>query len=126
MYEIRVSAAFDAAHFLRDYAGKCSRVHGHTFTVEVALRGEELGPDHLLVDFLEVKSALSRLLEAYDHACLNEVEPFDELSPTSENLARVLYERLEPEVRSLGRGVSLAGVRVSESPNACAAYFPHP
>lgn len=124
MYEIRVLTSFDAAHFLRDYVGKCSHMHGHTWTVEAVLVGEKLGPDHLLVDFLDVKSVLSRLLDPYDHACLNEIAPFDKLSPTSENLARVLYERLEPEIRSMDRDVRLLSLRVSESPNTGVTYYP--
>lgn len=124
MYEISVSTTFDAAHFLRDYVGKCSRMHGHTWTVEATLAGEQLGPDHLLIDFLDIKAVLSRLLDKYDHACLNESAPFDKLSPTSENLARVLFEKLEAEIRSMERDVRLVSVRVSESPNTGVTYYP--
>jgi 6-pyruvoyltetrahydropterin/6-carboxytetrahydropterin synthase len=126
MYELSVSAAFDAAHFLRDYEGRCSRMHGHTWTVEVTLAGEELGPSHLLVDFNDVKQLLDRLLDGYDHACLNEIPPFDEVSPTSENLARVFFGILEMEIGGLARNVRLLRVRVAESPNTSATYYPDP
>lgn len=124
MYELNVSTTFDAAHFLRDYEGRCSRMHGHTWTVEVTLAGEELGPSHLLVDFNDVKQLLDRLLDQYDHACLNETPPFDEISPTSENLARSFFESLEKEVGGLAQDIHLLRVRVAESSNTSATYYP--
>ncbi len=122
MYEISVSHSFDAAHFLRDYRGKCARMHGHTWTVEAVLGGDELGPSQQLMDFGELKAMLRAVLEDLDHSCLNEVPPFDHLSPTAENLARYLYERLEGEIRGAGVRARLLRVRVSESPEARATY----
>ncbi|MEJ5185904.1 MAG: 6-carboxytetrahydropterin synthase QueD [Candidatus Geothermincolales bacterium] len=121
-YEIRVRSRFSAAHYLRDYRGPCSRVHGHGFEVEVAVGGSDLGPDQLLVDFHDLKEVLNRVLEEMDHRFLNEMPPFDRLSPTSENIARLVYEKVEGELKGLGRPARLLWVSVAESPDTRVVY----
>lgn len=121
-YEIRVRSRFSAAHFLRDYRGPCARVHGHGFEVEVAVGGNELGPDQLLMDFHELKEMLERVLDGLDHRFLNEVPPFDRISPTSENIARWVFERMEELMVSAGRNARLLWVGVAESPDTKVVY----
>ena len=87
---LRVRDKFQAAHFLKDYKGKCEKIHGHTFEVEVALAVRELNPTGIGVDFTDVKKALAAALP--DHALLNEVFPFN---PTAENLARHFHGELK-------------------------------
>lgn len=122
MYEIKVSTRFDAAHFLRNYEGPCARMHGHTWRVEAAVVGEELGPGQLLIDFHDLGELLREVIAPFDHCCLNEMDPFLELSPTSENIARFIYGRLEERLRELPPGVRLSWVGVSESPDTGAVY----
>lgn len=122
MFEIKVSAHFAAAHWLRDYEGPCAFMHGHTWRVEAAVTGAELGPGHLLIDFHDLKEMLNRAVEPFDHACLNDTEPFVESSPTSENIARYLYHRLEVELGRRAPGVDLSWVSVSESPETRVVY----
>ncbi|MDD3719088.1 MAG: 6-carboxytetrahydropterin synthase QueD [Actinomycetota bacterium] len=121
-YEISASAHFDAAHLLRDYDGPCARMHGHSFRVEAALAGSSLGPTQLLVDFHDLRRLLEEVIEPFDHRCLNEVEPFTRLSPTSENIARHVYESLAARLAELPPGVRLAWVSVSESPDTRVVY----
>ena len=121
-YEIRVSAHFDAAHWLRDYEGPCTRMHGHTWEVEAAVTGTALGPGQLLLDFQHLKRALEEVIAPFDHRCLNEVEPFSELSPTSENLARFIFASLRGRLGGLPPGVRLSWVGVSESPASRVLY----
>ncbi len=125
MYEIRVKGNFDSAHFLRDYKGRCARMHGHTWEVELALRGDSLNEAQLLVDFHDVKKILDEKLRRFDHRCLNDISPFDQLSPTSENIAREIYDQLVPELKALAPQAQLIWVRVSESPFTGALYYPH-
>ncbi len=121
-YEIIVRSRFSAAHFLRDYRGPCANVHGHGFEVEVAVGGDELGPEQLLMDFHDLKGMLERVLDGLDHRFLNEVPPFDSMSPTSENIARWVFERMEELVCSAGRRVRLLWVGVAESPDTKVIY----
>lgn len=122
IFEISASAHFDAAHLLRDYDGPCARMHGHSFRVEAALEGSQLGPSQLLVDFHDLRRLLEEVTELFDHRCLNEVPPFTELSPTSENIARFVYQSLAEKLPRLPAGVRLAWVSVYESPDTRVVY----
>lgn len=122
VFEISASAHFDAAHLLRGYEGPCARMHGHSFRVEASLAGSHLGDAQLLVDFHDLKRLLEEVIEPFDHHCLNEVPPFTEQSPTSENIARFIYESLAALLPRLPEGVHLAWVSVSESPDTRVVY----
>ena len=124
MYLLKVEESFDAAHWLRDYEGDCARLHGHHWTVEMSITGEELGRGDLLIDFVDVKRLLREALGALDHHCINDVPPFDRLSPTSENLARYLYEKLAKALAQVAPRLHLEEVRVSESPQTAVIYRP--
>ncbi len=119
MYELSVKGHFDAAHALRGYEGECRNLHGHTWDVEVTVQGPELDDIEILYDFKDLKADLMAVLEPFDHAYLNDVPPFDVLSPTAENLAREVYDALEKRV---GPAVSVKEVTVWESPIARLTY----
>jgi queuosine biosynthesis protein QueD len=119
-YQLGIKSHFDAAHFLRNYKGKCARLHGHTWEIEVIFQGKELRKDEILLDFVEAKNLLSKVLGKVDHQYLNEIPPFDKLSPTAENLAKFIYEELEKTL-TLGN-VSLAEVKIWESPSSWVSY----
>jgi 6-pyruvoyltetrahydropterin/6-carboxytetrahydropterin synthase len=120
-YELTVKGHFDAAHHLYGYPGECRNLHGHTWDVEVTVGSDVLDEIGIVYDFKSLKSDLSQVLDSYDHVLINEVPPFDEISPTAENLARVICERLaqtvDPRVRVLE-------VVVWESPVAKLVYRP--
>ena len=122
MFEIEVSAAFEAAHFIRGYAGKCARLHGHNWTVEAIIRGEELDELGMLVDFKILKAELKKILDDFDHRFLNELETFAQDNPTAENLARKIYQRLAASEIFSG-STKLYAVKVHESPNSCVTYY---
>ena len=121
MFELTVKSHFDAAHALRGYSGECRKLHGHTWDVEVTVAGQTLDDVGIVYDFKSLKDDLSAVLEDYDHAYLNDVAPFDDLTPTAENLARVIYERLAAVVDPRVRVVEVA---VWESPIARLVYRP--
>ena len=120
MYELRLIKRFSAAHQLRGYQGKCEALHGHTYKVEVLVRAPELDEIGLALDFKQLKKILEEVLAPYDHAFLNQVPPFDQINPSAENLARVIYHSLKEQ---LPEKTSLARVLVWESEDAGAAYF---
>ncbi|MFO7783795.1 MAG: 6-carboxytetrahydropterin synthase QueD [Thermodesulfobacteriota bacterium] len=124
MYELKILSQFAAAHQLREFGGKCEHMHGHNWKVEVFVRGETLGDDGLLIDFHDVKAAANRVLEKLDHKLLNEVEPFHRINPSSENIARHIFESLSKELDS--DGVRISRVTAWESDTACAAYYESP
>lgn len=121
MYELTVKEHFDAAHALAGYPGECQNLHGHTWDVEATVEGEALDSIQIVYDFKSLKDDLRAVLSAYDHGFLNEVPPFDVLSPTAENLARVIFEALRDRVDPCVRMVS---VSVWESPVARITYRP--
>lgn len=120
-YELSVKDHFDAAHILRGYPGECSMLHGHTWDVEATVSGEQLDAIGILYDFKQLKDDLREILGDYDHAFLDDVPPFDELNPTAENLARVIWERLSEKA---GGSVTVSEIAVWESPVAKIVYRP--
>ena len=122
MYEIEVRAAFEAAHFIEGYAGKCARLHGHNWEVVAVVRGEKLDALGMLIDFKILKAELKKVLDEFDHRFLNELEPFAEENPTAENLSRKVFERLASSEIFCGT-VKLHAVRVCESPNSSVTYY---
>ncbi len=118
-YFLGIKHHFDAAHFLRNYAGKCGKLHGHTWQVEVVFRGRQLNKQELLFDFGEAKDLLNKTLSLFDHHYINEIPPFDELSPTAENLAKFIFNQVKKE---LPHQLQLIEVKVWESPKAWVSY----
>ena len=116
MYELKIITQFAAAHRLENFNGKCEALHGHNWKVEVFLAGEQLDEAGLLVDFGVIKARTNALLEEVDHKYLNELEAFREQNPSSENLARYLFERLSTTL-------SRDGVRPS-IPNSMSRGYP--
>ena len=122
MYQISVEQPFDAAHFLRGYGGKCEALHGHRFRVVVKVESPVVDDVGLAYDFVELKHHLGGILARFDHTCLNDVTPFDEINPSSENIASTIYHELQPKLA--GAPVSLCCVEVWESPQSGVTYSP--
>ena len=120
MYQVSVEQHFDAAHYLRGYRGKCESLHGHRFRVIVGIECPQLDDIGLAYDFTELKKQLDKILGRFDHVCLNEIEPFTAINPSSENIARTIYEELIENVTE----VVIARVEVLESPDSKAAFIP--
>lgn len=128
IWRLTVRDEFSAAHALRNYRGKCERPHGHNFSVEVSVEGEKIGAENgMLVDFKILKDALKCVLAGLDHCMLNSTEPFDKINPSSENLAKFIWEgmvaKLGESLDPQARNVRLAGVCVSEKDSQSAAWI---
>ena len=137
MYTLKTSAAFDSAHFLKGYSGKCANIHGHRWTIEVCAgsdtliqAGEKRG---MVIDFGDLKKEVRALAESCDHALIIEKDSLkpatmaalrDEgfriievgFRPTAENFARHFFMTLTD------RGLPVTRVTVYETPDNCAAY----
>jgi 6-pyruvoyltetrahydropterin/6-carboxytetrahydropterin synthase len=120
MYEVSIQTAFSSAHRLRNYQGDCEALHGHNWKVQVSVRAHKLNEIGLAIDFKILKKLTGEVLSRLDHACLNDLAPFDQVNPSSENIARVIFEQLKGRLAELG--VSLAKISVWESDNAWASY----
>jgi 6-pyruvoyltetrahydropterin/6-carboxytetrahydropterin synthase len=120
MYYLTVHSHFAAAHNLINYQGDCENLHGHNWKVEVTVSARELNAAGLGVDFKILKKETNRILDELDHKYLNELAPFQNDSPSSENIARFLFEQLG---RTLDNdNVTVQKVTVWESDHACASY----
>jgi 6-pyruvoyltetrahydropterin/6-carboxytetrahydropterin synthase len=124
MFEVTVEDSFAAGHALRGYRGKCENPHGHNYRVRVTLAGDQLDDIGLLYDFKDLKAAMAEVIDRLDHQFLNDVEPFQRLNPSAENLARYFYEetRQRLQVATDGR-VKVKEVTVWETDTTTARYF---
>jgi 6-pyruvoyltetrahydropterin/6-carboxytetrahydropterin synthase len=99
MIELTQEFGFDAAHYLGVGGAENRRLHGHSFYVDVTLRGEPQAATGVLRDLGEVKRALDAIRDDLDHRLLNEIDGLG--PPTLENLARYIFQRAKaalPEV----------------------------
>jgi 6-pyruvoyltetrahydropterin/6-carboxytetrahydropterin synthase len=120
MFLLNVKAHYDAAHFLRNYNGKCEKLHGHRYVVEAGLAFDDVGEGGMAYDFGDAKRHLRAVAERLDHENINELPPFTEIEPSAENQARWIFGELRA---LLGvRGENLVYVRVWETPNQYAQY----
>jgi 6-pyruvoyltetrahydropterin/6-carboxytetrahydropterin synthase len=121
MWVVSVQAHYDSAHFLRNYRGKCERLHGHRYVVELAVARNELDAAGLAFDFADLKRPLRELADRLDHENINELEPFTDVEPSAENQARWFWDelklRLPPPMAD-----AMLYVRVWETPNQWAQY----
>lgn len=120
MYEVKILSQFAAAHQLRGFKGACEQLHGHNWKVEVSVAGENVSEDGMLIDFQLVKGAAKEALEHLDHRFLNDLEPFRTRNPSSENIARFLFDVLSGRLNR--PGLKVTRVAAWESDSACAVY----
>ena len=105
MFEVRVTADFAAAHFLRDYNGKCENLHGHNYKVYAHVKGPELNEGGMLLDFTKLKSALREVCKQLDHTNLNDLVVFDQ-NPSAERIAMYIYNGIIEILKKEGLDLS--------------------
>lgn len=116
MFELMIEDSFNSAHALRGYNGPCENLHGHTWKVQVALKGNKLNKIGILTDFREIKSKLKKVLDKFDHQNLNDLPEFKKQNPSCEILAKLIFERLKKGLKGLSK------VTVWESEKTSASY----
>ena len=121
MFEVSINARFSAAHHLVNYPGSCAEHHGHNWEVEVFVKGGKLNDTGILVDFRELKISVADVLDKLDHKDLNALSFFKKKNPTSENLAKFLFEELSGCLDSATYTISR--VKVKETPESTASYW---
>jgi 6-pyruvoyltetrahydropterin/6-carboxytetrahydropterin synthase len=121
VFELMIETHFSAAHQLRAYKGRCEKLHGHNWKVQVYVLAERLNEIDIAIDFHDMKRMADEVLAPLDHSFLNDIFPFTEKNPSSENIAKWVYDSLKKKLD--GDNVSLAAVSVWESEQASATYF---
>jgi len=137
MFRLNTSAAFDSAHFLAGYNGKCANLHGHHWVIEVEAGAETLTESGekrgMVIDFGDLKKTVRALADSFDHALIYETGSLRETTlyaledegfhlievpyrPTAENFAKAFYETLAAD------GLPVLRVTVYETPENAASY----
>lgn len=119
MFELTIKGDIASAHYLRGYEGKCKDLHGHTWKVEVVFTSEQLDTIGMVADFAVLKMQLKEFLEVLDHACLNDLEYFKKINPTTENIAKYIYTEFSKSVKPL----NIKTVQVWESDTSSVTYY---
>lgn len=115
MYELMVKLHFSAAHRVEDYPGNCERLHGHNWTVEIYVENDKLDNLGMVVDFRTIKKKTKSVISLIDHQYLNDIEPFNKINPTAENIAKWIYDQISKELK-------VSKVTVFESEDSSATY----
>jgi len=108
--------SFDAAHELPNVPPqhKCRRLHGHSYRVEIHVQGPPDPKSGWVIDFADITKAFHPLLKQIDHQHLNRIDGLE--NPTSENIARWIWQHLKPELPALSKIV------VQENPTCGCVY----
>jgi len=117
MYRIKIQSGFESAHNLRGYKGKCEALHGHNWRVETVVSSSGLDETGMVMDFKEFKRLLKETVAELDHKYLNEIDYFKDVNPTSENIAKYIYENLSERI-----DLNLEEVTVWETDTSSATY----
>jgi len=124
MFEVSVEDTFAAGHALRGYRGKCENPHGHNYKVQITLHGDRLDNIGLLFDFKDLKAAMNEVIDRLDHKFINDLEPFTQLNPSAENMAKYFYEEIGYLLKErTDERVKVKLVKVWETDTTTATYF---
>jgi len=124
MYEVKVEAGFSSGHYLRNYHGRCENPHGHNYKVCVTLIGETLDATGLLLDFKMLKQVMRPVIDRIDHQMLNDLEPFTELNPSAENLAKYFFDETNTQLVGMTDGrVRVYDCTIWETDTTSATYY---
>lgn len=124
MYVLTIEDHFASAHQLRGYRGKCENIHGHNWKVVLNVKGEKLNDIGLLIDFHDLKAILKKITDYLDHKNINEIEPFDSINPSSENIAGYIAGRAQEELDRTSPGLIVDSVTVWESETSRCTFYP--
>ncbi|TFG36892.1 MAG: 6-carboxytetrahydropterin synthase QueD [Nitrospirales bacterium] len=121
MFELMIETQFASAHQLRGYKGVCENLHGHNWKVQIFVLAERLNEIDIAIDFHELKKLAEEVIMPLDHGFLNDIFPFTEKNPSSENIAKWIFDSLRKKLDN--DDVNLSAVTVWESETASATYF---
>ena len=121
MYTISIKGEFSAAHKLVGSHSKCNQIHGHNFKVIVEIGVCEISKNYMVMDFLKAEEILNKILEKLDHKYLNELEMFSNINPTSESLAKYIFDEFYKSLNL--ENLKYLSIEVLETDKFSAKYF---
>ena len=121
MFDLTVELQFSAAHQLRGYKGKCEAMHGHNWRIQVTVSSDKLNDIGMVIDFHELKELTNEIILPLDHSFLNEVFPFTEINPSSENIAKWIYESIRKKIKE--KNCNISSITVWENETSSATYY---
>lgn len=119
MFTIRVETHFRASHQLMLPDGAKEPLHHHNWVVTASISSDKLDSMGLVMDFSQLKAMVKKTTDEFDNAQLDSIDYFRRNNPSAENIAKYIYDRLEPELPS---GAKLRSIKVIEEPG-CSAKF---
>ena len=122
MFQITRERTFSASHQLRNYKGRCERLHGHNWRVRVCVQAEDLNESGMVMDFHDLDKLMQEAIEPFDHRHLNEVTDFETANPSAENIAKAIGESIKKSLTSTK--IVLAYCDVFENDFSRARYIP--
>jgi 6-pyruvoyltetrahydropterin/6-carboxytetrahydropterin synthase len=121
MYDLQIETQFSAAHQLRGYKGKCESLHGHNWRIQITVSSDKLNDLGMVIDFHELKAKAAEVMTTLDHSFLNDVFPFTEINPSSENIAKWIYESMKKKIEK--EECNISSVTVWENETSSATYY---
>ncbi|UCH82353.1 MAG: 6-carboxytetrahydropterin synthase QueD [Nitrospiraceae bacterium] len=121
MYDLMIETQFSSAHQLRGYKGKCEALHGHNWRVQVTVSSEKLDDTGMVIDFHDLKKMAAEIISSLDHSFLNDVFPFTEINPSSENIAKWIFDSFKKKLDN--DQCNISSVTVWENETASATYY---
>jgi len=119
MFRLSAEHTISSAHYLNDYKGPCAEVHGHNWKIVAIIAAEDLDEKGMVIDFSDFNRLLREVVSPFDHKLINDMEPFDKISPTAERLARFIYEKME---KLIPEDIVLEKIQVWETENFLVEY----
>jgi 6-pyruvoyltetrahydropterin/6-carboxytetrahydropterin synthase len=119
MFTISVQTHFRASHQLARADGAKERPHRHEWSVTADVSSETLDSKAVVMDFHQLKAMIDGIIAELDNAALSKIDYFRRNNPSAENVAKYIYEKLEPK---LPEGLRLCSIKVVEEPG-CSAKF---
>lgn len=112
MFLVTREFTFDSAHFLPKYFGKCERLHGHTYRLQVTVQTPGVDDRGIAYDFADIKKVVKEeVIDVLDHTLINDIIPVS----SDENMCVWIWEKLAPLL-------PLYELKLWETPNAFVVY----
>jgi 6-pyruvoyltetrahydropterin/6-carboxytetrahydropterin synthase len=119
MFTIRVETHFTASHQLTLPDGSKEPLHQHNWAVITNISNDKVDRMGVVMDFCQVKAMVGEITAEFDNSQLDNIDYFRRNNPSAENVARYIFDKLEPK---LPGAVQLRSIRVVEEPG-CSAKF---